>query len=321
VSVQASPSTVPTQGQSTITASVIDPASNPVEGATVDFTLTDSTGGSLSATTAVTNAQGQVSVTYTASTISSAANGVTIEAVVEGPGIAPPANTANTMLTVGGQTVFLSLGTGNLITPYSSTQYEYPFTVQAVDAAGNGLSGVTITFTLLPVSYQEGFWHVPTGATQWAQSATAPAANPNAPPPSLDPLYVAGIGGCQPVSVYELNGQIQTASSTGITPFPPNPVPSSWVLTSIPGPVAATDVSSALTSTAGTATVNIIYPRDHAQWVSVALTATATVQGTQNSTTSTFWLPILATDVGTATVEPPGQESPYGQTVACYNNY
>ena len=46
----------------------------------------------------------------------------------------------------------------------------------------------------------------------------------------------------------------------------------------------------------GTANVNLIYPKDHAYWVQVALTATATVAGTQNSTTATFWLPGAAAD-------------------------
>jgi hypothetical protein len=304
ISVQASPSTVAVQGQSTITATVTDASGNPVAGATVDFTLTDTTGGSLSAPNATTTAQGQATVTYTASTTSSKPNGVSIGVVVEN-------NTSvsgSTTLTVGGQTVFLSLGTGNTITALNATQYELPYTVQAVDAAGNGVSGVSVTFSVLSVSYETGDWVCPSGTcTAWAQVIAAPA------PLGGDPLQVPGIGGCSPVQVYELNGQIQTT-------IPITGVPSDWVKTSIPGNVAATDVGSGVTSTGGTAAVNIIYPKDHAMWVAVALTATATVQGTQNSTTSTFFLPVLASDIDNPKVNPPGLISPYGQSPTCYAN-
>src|SRR5581483_8838908 len=48
VAVQASPSTVALKGQSTLTATVTDPTGNPVQNKVVDFTLQDSTNGSLS---------------------------------------------------------------------------------------------------------------------------------------------------------------------------------------------------------------------------------------------------------------------------------
>ncbi len=99
----------------------------------------------------------------------------------------------------------------------------------------------------------------------------------------------------------------------------PAPSPTTgYVLTSIPGSVATTDVSSAVTSAGGTAAVNLIYPKDHAYWVAVALTATATVSGTQNSTTATFLLPGLSTDYSSQSVAPPGEISPYGQNTSCY---
>jgi hypothetical protein len=300
VAAQATPSTVAVQGQSTITATVTDASGNPVFGATVDFTLTDTTGGSLSAPSAQTTAQGQATVTYTASTTSSTPNGVSIAVKVEGTSVS-----SATTLTVGGQTVFLSLGTGNTITALNATQYELPYTVQAVDAAGNGVSNVSVTFAVQSVSYKTGDWACPNlTCIAWQPSIAAPANG-------ADPKLVPGIGGCSPTEVYELNGQIQAGTL-------PNPIPSNWVLTSIPGNVAATDVGSATTGTGGTAAVNIIYPKDHAMWVSVALTATATVQGTQNSTTATFFLPILAADIDSPKVEPPGVISPYGESLTCY---
>lgn len=286
VSIQASPSAVPVDGQSTLVATVIDAANNPVLGATVDFSIQqDTTGGTLSAASAVTNNQGQASISYNATGKSSASNGVIIGATVQGTAI-----TNTTSLTVGGQTVFLSFGTGNTIEAYSqnpATQYELPYSVTAVDSAGHGLSGVTITYSVQSTAYAMG--HFVYVSPQWSQVFSA--------------------NNCTPTTVQEYNGVINpTPPPTGVTP----------VLTTIPGSIAATDVSSATTSTGGTASVNLIYPKDHAFWVQVALTATATVQGSQNSTTATFWLPGLAADYASQTIMPPGQISPYGQNSTCY---
>jgi hypothetical protein len=285
VSVQASPSAVPIKGQSTLTATVIDAASNPVQGVTVNFTLTDSTGGSLSSSGAQTNAQGQASVTYTASTGSSAPNGVLITVQVQSTSI-----TSTTTLTVGGQTVHLSLGTGNQILEFSTTQYEMPYTVQAADAANNGVSNVYVTFSLQSTAYAPGHLVWNTADKFW------------------EPVYTA-LGFCTPTTVNEYNGVINPVPPpSGVTP----------VLTEIPGAVATTDVSFATTATGGSATVNLIYPKDHANWVQVALTATATVAGTQNSTTATFILPGASADYNTQNVTPPGVVSPYGNSTTCY---
>jgi Bacterial Ig-like domain (group 1) len=282
ISVQASPSAVAIDGQSTLLATVVDAIGNPVYGTTVNFSLLqDTTGGSLAAPSAVTNALGQAQVNYNASNKSSTPNGVIIQAAVQGTAIA-----ASTFLTVGGQTVFLSLGTGNTLTALNSTQYEQPWTVTAVDSAGHGLSGVAVTFSVQSTAYAEGYYTYI--SPQWTQTITASK--------------------CSPTTVEEYNGVINpTPPPAGVTP----------VATAIPGSVAATDVSAATTAAGGTASFNLIYPKDHAYWVTVALTATATVQGTQNSTTSSFLLIGLAVDYDTQTILPPGQFSPYGQTASC----
>jgi hypothetical protein len=84
---------------------------------------------------------------------------------------------------------------------------------------------------------------------------------------------------------------------------------------------AATSVTTGSTTTTinGSAALTVTYPEDHALWVQVLLTATATVSGTETSTTSTFWLPILSTYVTTTTTTPPGYVSPYGIAASCAN--
>jgi predicted small lipoprotein YifL len=302
MAVQASPATVATQGQSTITATVRDANNNLVQGQTVDFAITqDSTGGSLSAASAVTNEQGQATTVYTASTTTSPTNGVVIGASIPGTAV-----TGSTSLTVAGQTVFLSLGTGNTITALNSTQYEMPYTVQAVDSAGNPVNGVKITFAVQSLGYIKGcrMWNGTggcdtagaTGSGSWVVVSSTTSGDPE---------------------LYSLNGYnaciTEDADNDGIEDNNyNNDTNIIW-----PGQVVSTDVTSGTTDASGTTSVNLIYPKDHASYVAVQLTATATVQGTQSSTSQKFWLPVLAADVQSATTQPPGPYSPYGTGTAC----
>lgn len=297
INVQASPASVVTQAQSSIIATVRDTNNNLVPNQTVDFTLNDLTGGSLSAATAITNAEGQATVVYTAGSTTSATNGVTITAAVQGTSV-----TSSTTLTVSGQTAFLSLGTGNVVLEYppgstDPTQYELPYSVQAVDSSGHGISGVTIAFTVTSLGYLKGgrVYTSPPGTWETVSSTGSGDAD----------LYTLdGIDGClsedtnnngilDPGEDYNGNGKLD------------------------PGLVASTDVSSGVTNSAGSTSVNLIYPKDHAYYVAVMLTATATVSGTQSSTSVKFWLPGAAADFNTATTAPPGPVSPYGVATTC----
>jgi hypothetical protein len=294
VAVQASPATIAPQGQSTITATVRDANDNLVEGQVVDFTITqDPTGGSLSVASATTNVQGQASTVYNASTATSASNGVIVSATVSGTTV-----TGTASLTVGGQTVFLSLGTGNVVSPgpNANTEYSYPYSVQAIDSSGAGVNNVTVTFTVTSLGYGKGTerWN----GTEFAPSYSTLSSDADAY--TLGGLFVgclsedvAGNGILTAAEDYNGNGKLD------------------------PGLVASTDNGSQTTANGGTASVNIIYPKDHANWVAVKLTATATVSGTQSSTSSSFVLPGAASDFDTETVSPPGAISPYGTAGTC----
>lgn len=146
VDLQASPSTVQPQNSSTITATVWDANQNLVANQVVDFQLTDSTGGSLSTASVQTDTQGQAQTVYTATTTSSKAGGVVVTGIMQNfTGV-----TGTVALTVAGQSVFLSLGTGNQIkenTP-TDTQFIMPWVIQAVDAGGNPVPNVPVTLTV-----------------------------------------------------------------------------------------------------------------------------------------------------------------------------
>jgi len=307
INLQASPATVATEGQSTITATVRDANNNLVEGQSVSFELSDVTGGSLSVGSAITDAQGQAQTVYTASTTSSATNGVTITATIPA---APSVAATNVSLTVGGQTVFLSLGTGETISENTDkTQFLMPFVVQAQDAAGNAVNGVNITLTIEPQKYGKGGWIV--YGQDWVQTDDPDPTTPyTTTPPGITECANEDInynGILDTGEDYNNDGKLEPGNIAAVSPG------------------TVTTASTTFTSGSETYTVNgsaaltVTYPEDHALWVQVKLIATATVSGTQNTTTSTFWLPILSTYVTTTTTTPPGYVSPYGTATSCAN--
>jgi len=298
VSVQASPAAVAVQGQSTVTATVRDAQNNLVEGATVTFALTDSTGGQLSVASAATDAQGRAQTTYTAGNTTSAANGVVITATVQGTAVSGQAT-----LTVGGQTVFLSLGTGNTINSPDQATYSITYAVLALDAQGAAVANVPITLKVLPLSYIKGArqWN----GTTWATVPSAPACA------NEDTDYTGNIGS-------QDNGVIASCTDliTG-TSIPGHVKDTNCNGQLDPGNVAAVSPSAGSTGANGELAVTITYPKDHAYYVKVQFVATTTVAGTQSSASSTFLLPGAAADFNTQTIGPPGPVSPFGQAATC----
>jgi hypothetical protein len=302
LSLQASPAVVGLAGQSTITATVRDINDNLVPNQTINFGINDVTQGSLSVAAAQTNAEGQATAVYTASNTASATNGVQITATVQNTAI-----TAQTTLTVGGQAVFLSLGTGNTIAVYSPTQFLMPFTVQAVDASGNPVPNLAITFSVRSLGYGKGHW---VSGSPWTQDFSTSPADP-------DVFSLSGIPGCQTEDTNG-NGVLDPGEDyNGNGVLDPGSVANTATLQGTFGGVALNQSST--TGADGSAGVSVLYPQDHAAWVAVEVTASATVQGTQSSTSTKFWLPMLASDIASPTVSPPGQVSPYGVAGTCIN--
>jgi hypothetical protein len=293
ISVQASPSAVTTQGTSTITATVRDPADNLVQNAVVNFTLVDITNGTLSQASATTDVQGQAQVTYTAGNSTSPSNGVVVTGTVAGTN---PVVSGTATLTVGGQTVNLSLGTGNQIGFNSQhTQYSQQYEIQAIDTQGAPVPNVPIVVSILPVSYWKGTlqWdYVTPPATIGCGDIWCTAYSIPAPCPNEDIDYTG---------VYEVSEDFNNNGKLD------------------PGFVASVTPSSGTTDATGTLLVEVTYPADHANWVTEKLIATATVSGTESSTSITFLLEGLAADYTTQTTAPPGQVSPYGQANSCAN--
>jgi len=282
ISVQAAPAAVVTSGTSVVTATVRDALNNLVESQIVDFVLTDSTGGTISVAFATTDAQGQAQTTYTAGQSTSGANGVQVRATVRGTSV-----TGQTSLTVGGQTVYLSLGTGNTIEAPNAATYSITYAVFAVDSRGAPVAGAPVDLKVLPVSYVKGarVWNVASSAYQ-----TIPSTSPITACANEDVDYT---GIYTVTKDYNGNGVLD------------------------PGSVAVVSPSSGVTAADGSLLVTVSYPKDHAFYVTVRLVATTAVTGTQSSSSSTFLLPYAASDFSQQSVEPPGPISPYGKGFTC----
>jgi hypothetical protein len=302
LAIQANPNTISTSApnnQSTITATLRDANNNLVAGQTVDFQLTDITGGNISAGSALTNSQGVAQVTYTSSSTASADSNVTVTGSVPAfPAVAKQSVT----LTVGGQALFLSLGTGALITPASTTTYSDPWVVFAIDSAGNPVANANITMSVESVTFMSGLPAWGMGSYYYGTAYVQQSG------PFNGGLQNSGNTG----PVFCLNEDENNNGIYDSTKDPGNG-------TLFPGSVAVVAPGSQLTDPTGEAQFAVVYPQNYANWVQVVLTASTEVSGSQSSTSATFYLPIAATALQTNGAPPPGANSPFGTALVCPN--
>jgi hypothetical protein len=273
IEVQADPFNVGPNQQSTITAIVRDPAGNLVKNQTVEFELDDVTGGSLSVGAAVTDSSGRARTFYRASSTTSASEGVIITARVKDTALADAV-----ALTVARREVFFTFGTGNTILEPDPATYSLPFLVQATDAEGVGVPGVSVELSILTDRYVKGYWVGDTIAQRWfAITNTA--------------------GGCPDEDVNR-NGRLdpgEDVNGNGVIDVGNN-------ATIVPG-VATTDET-------GSALFNIEYAQQFGNWLQVIVEARTEVEGTEFSESQSFLLPVLASDVNNINVSPPGNGVP-----------
>jgi hypothetical protein len=283
INVQASPATLPVGESSVVTATVRDAAGNLVKNKTVDFTLTDVSGGTLSAPSAVTSSQGKASVTYNASSVSSADRGVQVRAVVRDT----PSVFSTVAFTVRGQALRITLGTGNEIFEPNETTYQLPYTVLVTDSSGNAVTDATFRLSVLPVAYRKGMYAQVDVDGDDTADAWAPIVSTFCDNEDVDYDGVLDPG-------EDFNGNTRLD----------------------PGTVASVPATLALDST-GAGQFNITYPQDRASWVVVELRGVATVAGTESTESAIFVLPASAPDLSNLDVSPPGATSPYGTAGSC----
>jgi len=286
IKAQASPKSLGPNGDtSTISIVAKDSDGNLVKGKTIDFTLDDTTGGSIFPASAVTNSNGSASTVYTSGAIS-AQDGITITATVN----EVTTKKDEVTLTVADRELFIQLGTGNSLEQYDSTSYNKKYSVFVTDADSNPVDNVTLTISANPKGYYKGSWVkiLEDGEFKvWdANHASVLCENEDE----------------------NLNGILDQGEDTN----------TDGVLT--PGNVVIA-TGEVTTDEFGHAVIDIIYAESFGQWVEVNLIASARVAGTESEKQVTFTLPVLADDVNTEDVSPPtasiGLAGPFGSTSDC----
>lgn len=283
-SVEVQPGTfvlAPTEN-TTITATVRDAANNLVKNKLVNFGLQDSTGGTLSAGSATTDSQGRAQVVYTASSVTSANDGVQITASVQ-EGVTTISRTVR--LTVARREVFISLGTGNTISEPNDAQYRKLYTVIVTDSNGNAVPGVSVTMSLLTLQYFKG-QRVVCG-TRWCTTY-------NTTPAGCTDEDANRNGVLDPGEDFNGNGQLTVGNIAAVT-------------------------RTVTTGADGSVTVDVIYPQEWAYYLRVRLEARTTVQGTEFGRSVDFMLEGAADDFNDVNKAPPGPLSPVGTANSCNN--
>ncbi|MCW8825562.1 MAG: Ig-like domain-containing protein, partial [Gammaproteobacteria bacterium] len=300
VNLQADRVSISTNGDtSTLTAVVRDENSNFVKNATVNFSLVDVSGGSITPLTATTDSLGRATTIYTSSAASSATDGVSITATEASQSL-----TSTETLTVADQQLFITLGTSHLLQSPSDAWLTREFGVFVTDAFGNAATNVSIQIGLKPLqpgpgnlpgddtnsdtkAYRKGYWEVVdiAGTDTWVQNVQAYCNTEDA---DLD-------------GILDLPGE--DTNNDGIL----------W-----PGNTALVP-STVVTDSNGYGTFNVTYLKNFAYWSSVEVSASASVSGTESIAKHKMVLIGLAADYADADSGVPGQLSPFGIQNACAN--
>jgi hypothetical protein len=292
---QANPGAVPpnasgsTANQSTLQATVRDAAGNPVSGRTVNFTaVVDGSNGVISPGTSVTDSNGIAIAQFIPGALTTSSNGVVIQATVPGTGVM-----GNATLTVSGQALFISIGTGNVIGNLDINTYEKEFAVYVTDVNGAPAANRVVTLSVWADTYGKGF--LAKGENGWGYGSTPTFclnedANRNGiVDPNENDQNTSAIA-----PVDNGNGKLEPGLPVVITP------------------------ASVTTDSTGFATFKLRYGENYANWVNTTITARAVVGGTESVQTQPYFLFASSPDM-TADNPPASVESPFGRATVCTN--
>jgi len=300
---QASPTSIgPNEQTSVISVVVKDSDGNLVKNKTIDFSLTDTNGGTIFPASDVTDSNGSASTVYTSNAVS-AKNGVSVIATVRDN--SSKNDTVN--LTVADRELFLSIGTGNGLEEVDLTTYNKKYVVFVTDIDSTPIENVEIKVSAIPKNYKKGMWvkrYDEAGDFLAWGAAIAETLDLDDDPTTPGVL----------VGVVCDNEDI---SKDGILDAGED-INGDNILT--PGNIVAAS-GEVVTDEDGRALIDIKYPESYGSWSDVELIVTAKVTGTEYLEKTIFTLPVLSTDVTDEDITPPtqgvGLESPFGSSTSC----
>ncbi|PTQ89620.1 Ig-like domain-containing protein [Agitococcus lubricus] len=340
IAVQSDKTSLAVGGQTEIIAKVLDAKDNPVKGEEVEFSqLSDPSGGRLPAPVAETDANGIARVPYIAGALTTGKDTIKIQGKSRTSG-----KTASVDLTVGGKSVFLSIGTGNTIADLNSTTYALPHQITITDADGQPIRNQQVTLSVIPFKYYKGMYVIPvdgdTTADTWVPSISARCNNEdinlngrldelenntnsdsviyvNGPQGALLPYYTT------PTTQSELSNNANTVQAVRLKDYGSN-TPIYDILDNGDGllwpgnPVTLSD-AIVTTDANGIATYNVVYAKSFASWIQVRLIATTRVEGTESRVERVFDLVASKNDLKKDGTPPGGVESNFGTASSCTN--
>lgn len=273
--------------QSTIEALVRDANGNAVANRQVNFTLVkDLSNGTLLPGIATTDANGRAQVQFIPGASSTPSDGVEIKALVANTTIS-----GTTLLTVNGKALFITIAFGNTITNLDETVYKKPFSIYVTDANGVSVGNQIVSLSVIPTEYYKGFMSFVCGAGDVSSNCVkrwrygiVPTSCPN--------------------EDLNLDGFLDVGEDTN----------NNGQLT--PGNVVVTAPGTVTTDATGRASFDLEYGEQFAPWVTVAVTARASVAGTESRQTIVFDLVGLDSDF-TSETPPAGATSPFGLSGQC----
>jgi hypothetical protein len=280
------PSTGGVSNSVALEALVRDDSFQIVPNVPVSFSIADSTGGGeyVSPPLAYTlEGTGKAAATFTSGSMSSGAQGVTVNAAVVGK----PTVSDSINIVIGGTAASVVVGQSTSIESINSdTSYKLPMTAQVVDSNGNPVPDARISLKLWPKYYRTGVW-VPHGSNNTDCRPEITNKYPNEDDTFPGTAYYRNLI-LDPGEDRNGDGQL---------------TPSSSASGSLPAEVVA--------DSTGVASFNLIYPKSSAVWIVAELTASTLVVGSETRSKTEFALPYLQADAQSCSLP----DSPYNTSV------
>ncbi len=295
INIQASPSVIAPHGVSNLIVKIRDINDNPVKNQQIIFGNEDKINGTLSNYgKAMTDSLGRANITYTASDISSAKDGVRITAhVQDNVTIKDYIN-----LTVGGDALRIVLGHNEKIEK-DGIFYKKTYGVIVTDSAGNPVKDQEIAFTITPTDYYKG--------------TMVPLLDINPDHTIVDGVILVDNNSGHWVRALQAACKSEDLDNDGNLDDGEDDNGNG----TLEPTHDATVTTAGTTDEEGKLSIVIVYPQSSALWSRQRLSATVVVEGTEFIEHTEFDLPILASAVEDLDIAPPNQISPYGVNADC----